>query len=250
MSKRTMVLVFATVVLWVGVASAGQAPQAVSPGDPEELALVEARCPTFSWAAVEDAESYDLVVYGVEGKGADTEPVLMETLAGGVTAWTPSLDRCLERSGRYAWSVRAKGPQGITDWSPAALFQVASGPSEREFQQILGVLQRYLAAEAASAGLGDADDQPAGEEEAEVGTRAAYDPGYNTKLLVEDGHIAVRGDGYGFVQLDTRTSIPHASYCDTLTDTGRMVVRVGPSPRLYICSIDGSTAGWRSLSLP
>lgn len=247
MSIRTMVLVVATVAFGAEAASAGRNPLAVSPGDPSGMALVEARCPTFSWAAVEGSESYELVVYRVEPQGADAEPVLEETLPAGVTSWTPSLDRCLERSGRYAWSVRAKGQDGLTEWSAAALFQVASGPSELE--QILEIVQRYLDVEAAGAGRHETTALPAPEEELTAGGSATYPPGPNTALLVEDRHIAVRGDGTAFVQLDTSQVTPHGSYCDNLVDTGRMLVRVGASPRLYVCSIDGATPGWRRISL-
>ncbi len=252
MWKRTMVLAFAAVApLGAGVATAGRTPLAVSPGDPEGMALVEARCPTFSWAAFDGAEGYDLVVYAAEPQGTDAEPALRQTLAGGVTAWTPALDRCLERSGRYAWSIRARGPKGVTEWSPAAFFQVASAPSEPELGQILEVVQRYLAAEESSAGLRAVDDLPAGEEETAAGTRAAFNPGVDTRLLVEDGHIAVRRDGLGFVQLDTRDSTaPGASYCDHITDTGRMILVARSTPRLYICTTDGVTPAWKYISLP
>ncbi len=224
---------------------------AVSPGDPEKLALVEARCPTFSWAAVDGAESYELAVYAVEPRGAGAELVLSETLNGGVTVWTPPLDRCLERSGRYAWSVRAKVPDGLTEWSAAAFFQVAAGTSEAELRQIVEAVRRFVAAEAAGSGLAQADDEPPPEGAVAVGSRATYPAGAGTSLLVEDGHIAVRRDGLGFVQLDTRNNLAApAVYCDDLTDTGRMLLRVGSIRRLYICATDGVTPGWKYRDLP
>ncbi len=97
-------------------------PVAVSPGDASKLALVEGRCPTFSWGEVDGAKSYELVVYRVEQGSEEAEPVLSQRISGSALGWTPSLDRCLERGGQYAWSVRAVAEKGALEWSSPSLF--------------------------------------------------------------------------------------------------------------------------------
>ena len=123
---------------------AGSKPVAVSPGDASKLVVIGDTCPTFSWGVVEGAKSYELLVYHVGEEAEDANPVLRETIAGSASGWTPSLDRCLERGGEYAWSVRAIGKKKASDWSSPSLFQVASGPSEVEFDAALQLVRSYL----------------------------------------------------------------------------------------------------------
>lgn len=94
------------VVVLGSVAWAAKVPVAVSPGSPTGSLTGDA-CPTFSWGAVAGATSYELAVYGLGEDPEREEPVIRETLPGSANGWTPSLDRCLEQGGRYAWSVRA-----------------------------------------------------------------------------------------------------------------------------------------------
>ncbi|MCP4249786.1 MAG: hypothetical protein GY778_22310, partial [bacterium] len=96
---------------------------------------MESRCPTFNWAGVPGARSYELVVYLVGEEGQEATPVLRQTVPGAANGWTPSLDACLERGERYAWSVRAVGRTEASDWSAPSLFEVAAGPGEVEFEQ-------------------------------------------------------------------------------------------------------------------
>ena len=94
----------ATVLLLFGFAGAGlaaEAPVAVSPGAASKLALIEGRCPTFSWGAVTGAKGYELVVYRLGEEGPAARPVLRESFAGTASSWTPALEHCLERGGRY-----------------------------------------------------------------------------------------------------------------------------------------------------
>jgi subtilisin-like proprotein convertase family protein len=123
---------------------ATEVPVAVSPGDAAKFILSGDICPAFSWGSVKDAESHELVVYRVGVEGEESRPVLRQTLAGSASSWTPSLDLCLARGGRYAWSVRAVGEDNISDWSPPSLFQVASGPSAVEFEEALAVVRQYI----------------------------------------------------------------------------------------------------------
>jgi hypothetical protein len=116
---------------------------AVSPGDAAKVAQVEDRCPTFSWGEVKGATSYELVVYRLGEQGEESQPVLRQGFAGSVDGWTPALDQCLERGGRYAWSVRAIGMKEAEEWSSPNLFEVASGPSDAEFQAALAIVRTY-----------------------------------------------------------------------------------------------------------
>lgn len=138
---------FTVLVLgFCSVAWGAESPVAVSPGD-EKGALIEGRCPTFSWGEVEGAKSYDLIVYRVGEENEDEKPVLRRSFPGSVDGWTPALDQCLERGGQYAWSVRAVGGKGASEWSAPSLFEVASGPSEEEFEEAVQVVRQYLAEE-------------------------------------------------------------------------------------------------------
>lgn len=251
MSNRTMTLYLVGAVLGVSLASAGRTPLAVSPGDPDEFVLVEARCPTFSWAAVDGAEGYELVVYQVLEDAAQSEPVLVQNLPGAVTSWTPPLNRCLERNGRYAWSVRAAGPEGLGEWSAAAIFQVAAGLLEAELQQALEVVRRELVAEASAAGLREPEAPQGAKEEV---TASAPEPEGNVspraQLVVSEGDIAVTSvGGVSYFQMDTRwQENPFAVHCDHISETGRLFLRLGesPGPRLYVCLHDG----WSYVNLP
>ncbi len=143
------ILILGVMVLGVGTARAlpqqGR-PEAVSPGGGAPLARIGAACPTFSWTAAPGAERYELVVYAVGEGGAESMEVLRRGLPGGATSWTPSLDSCLARGGRYAWAVRAEGNKESSDWSAPSLFEVASGPSEEEFEEAVAVVRQYLGA--------------------------------------------------------------------------------------------------------
>jgi hypothetical protein len=122
---------------------AAETPAAVSPGDASKPAVVESGCPTFSWSTVANATSYELVLYRL-GEEAAPEPVLREIFSGSASSWTPSLDRCLERGGRYAWSVRAVGEKAASEWSTPSLFRVAAGPSEADLEEAREIVRTYF----------------------------------------------------------------------------------------------------------
>lgn len=143
--NRERVSVFTLLLMLIaGVGLAVEQPVAVSPGNASKISLSEDRCPTFSWGIVEGAKSYDLIVYRLGDERDQAEPVLQQGFVGSVNGWTPSLDRCLERGGRYAWSVRAVGRRGESEWSIPSLFRVAVGPSEMEFESAFQVMRSYL----------------------------------------------------------------------------------------------------------
>jgi hypothetical protein len=93
---------------------------------------------------VDGANGYALVVYRLREEGEEAESVLSRHIAGSALSWTPSLEACLERGAQYAWSARAIGKKGPSAWSSPSLFQVASGPSEVEFEEALEIVRSYL----------------------------------------------------------------------------------------------------------
>ena len=125
------------------LASAGAAQEHPIAVSPEQR--IESHCPTFSWSPVPEATSYDLVVYTLDEDGfSETQVVMQETIPGGGLSWTPSMNRCLEEGRLYAWAVRGRNREALTDWSQPSLFEVAAGPSEREFEEALAVVRAYL----------------------------------------------------------------------------------------------------------
>ncbi len=126
------------------VVSAAEGPVTVSPGSPSGLELTDSRCPTFSWGAPAGATSSELVVYRIGEEGSEPVPVLRRRFSGSVASWTPSLDRCLDRGGRYAWAVRVMGPEEVSDWSRLRLFKVAAAPDEAESLRALALVEKSL----------------------------------------------------------------------------------------------------------
>ena len=109
------------------------------------MSLVESRCPTFSWAGGSTAIAYELVVYQVEEDTRPTEPVIRMNLPATASSWTPSMDDCLVRGVRYAWSVRALRKGKANEWSEPSIFQVVDGPSEAELVAALEMVKRSVA---------------------------------------------------------------------------------------------------------
>ncbi len=103
------------------------APILISPGGRGQEGEVGTSCPTFSWAAIDGATGYEVVVYesnGRAGAPAREEPILRIELPAGVSSWTPELREGLA-PGRYAWAVAARTRQGGEPrWSQPALFRV------------------------------------------------------------------------------------------------------------------------------
>lgn len=144
MRSRAGLFVIAITLVTHGAVGAMEPPVAVSPGSAVGVAQVELRCPTFNWGGVAGAQSYELEVYLVTNGDEEAKLVLRQTVFGKANGWTPSLDSCLERGGQYAWSLRAVGREESSDWSPPILFQVVSGLSEVEFENVLEVMRQYL----------------------------------------------------------------------------------------------------------
>lgn len=134
------------VLLAAAVVFAGSNPVAVSPGDASKLVLIADPCPTFSWGAVEGAMGHELVVYRLGDLPEETTPILRQSFSGSIDSWTPSLASCLDRGGRYAWSVRATHAREGSDWSSPNLFQVASGPTLGEVEEALALVREFVQA--------------------------------------------------------------------------------------------------------
>jgi hypothetical protein len=158
------------------LAATGTTPMPVSPGRETAPTVVEARCPTFSWAGVAGARGYQLAVLrlsaGEEDAGgaeSESEPELVARveLPADARSFTPPVGECLTRGSRYAWSVAAVDRDGLLDWSPALRFEVEatleSEPIE-SVEEAIAVLERYLAerSEASRAVGSGAGASPAG----------------------------------------------------------------------------------------
>ena len=115
----------------------------VSPGSQASSAAVEARCPTFQWSGVPAAAGYQLAVFRVSSDGAEPVLVTRASVAGDARGWTPPSSDCLERGGRYAWSVAAGASGAELAWSPPFLFEVEAAPSLEELEQAMATIERY-----------------------------------------------------------------------------------------------------------
>ena len=144
-------------------------PETVSPGSTGEIVAVGDRCPTFSWAAVEDADSLDLIVFEILSAGTEPEldesPVLRARVPGGATTWSPSLDRCLELDSGYAWMVRSRGEDGSSPWSRIRLFRTPASPDPSELEAALGIVRQALASGALRSREGAAREERSGTED-------------------------------------------------------------------------------------
>lgn len=220
---------------------AGSEPVAVSPGHPSRLVLIGDVCPTFSWGEVEEAKSHELVVYRVGEEGEVAQAVFHQRVTGAATSWTPSLDRCLERGGRYAWTIRALGREDSSAWSAPSLFQVAVTPTEVEFEAALQVVRTYLdsgrGAEPATGvtdhALQDPKPEPAG---ASPGPRAVG----TTQLTVDGGIVAesITADGSTLTNLDPAslsTPVPVAKGGTGATDASGARANLGAAKADQAC---------------
>jgi hypothetical protein len=228
MARQRLVFIRVLVAL-VGAPLAAEPPVAVSPGDTSKVALVESRCPTFSWGEVEGAKSYELVVYRVGRDSEDTEAILREIFPGTVQGWTPPLSQCLERNLQYAWSVRVTGPEAASDWSPPSLFQVAPGPSTAELEAAIEVVRRYLESGTGSEVQGGTLEGPVEHvsyAETESGALAlAPAAPAPTQLSVDGGVVAASftGDGSRLTNLPCAVPDPVGSLTCSSDITGAAV---------------------------
>ncbi|MCK5681731.1 hypothetical protein KAI46_13060, partial [bacterium] len=108
----------------------------ISPGSGEAITFVNECCPTFSWAAVEGAGGYELVIFTVQGSEkimTDTlydelvqvsEPTLTTQIPAPALSWTPAKEQGFIPGQTYAWCVRGLSQEDSGEWSSAAFFKV------------------------------------------------------------------------------------------------------------------------------
>ena len=136
-----------------------------------------------------------MIVYKVGEEGEDAEPVLKQQVPGTASSWTPPLESCLERGGHYAWSVRALRGKITSVWSSPSLFEVAAGPSEKEFEAALEIVQRYLSRERSGSGGGPSSrsDQSLEATSATPQTTATSASGATRPAVAGDSSLQVNG---------------------------------------------------------
>ena len=154
-AHRLAVLIALT---FAALTSTAFATQGVSPGATDRMAVVDDRCPTFSWEAGDGAALYEIVAYAIHENddpavaelSAETE-VLYARVPGGALAWTPSADQGFAPGGRYVWFVRAvtelAGDQVIEagGWSEGRYFTVPVAPSLDDVQRAVEVIKQWEA---------------------------------------------------------------------------------------------------------
>lgn len=205
-------------------------PVAVSPASPEGIAAVASSCPTFSWAALDGARGYELVVYRVEAGAPVGEAVMEESLPRGASSWTPSAERCLEPGGTYAWVVRAVDEQAAGEWSAASLFTVRDWPSEAELEVALEALRRRRESREEPTAVGRRPPGPAGPGTAAVRPTAAGEDeaaGVSAKATTAP-HFRVDGSGLvnasNLVVGSSATTSRRAVFADSEWNTAPVVI--------------------------
>jgi len=188
-------------------AFAAEGPRAISPGSGVGT-LVAGACPTFSWGAVPDAESYELVTYEVQdGLGARVSPADLRqlwrvTLPGSASSWTPPANECFAHGGSYAWAIRAMVGGKAGAWSEANLFTIEKAPSAAEVRKMMALMRHYLGERGGAAGSGVS---------AEAREDAAKKDSAVSKSRARHAHPAtagVRVAGEGLGSLSKKPSAP------------------------------------------
>ncbi len=148
--------VWLTAVLCLAASVAGAVPDrpvTVSPGSVATVEAASALCPTFSWGGVDEAQSYEIMVYALAGSQLEAaapggRPALSATLPGSASSWTPAADRCLAAGTAYVWFVRAVGPGNAAgEWSEGGMFRTPIAIADVDLRrEVLQMVERYLAA--------------------------------------------------------------------------------------------------------
>ncbi len=146
-----------TVMMMTLTAATTFAAEGVSPGALDHSAIVENRCPTFSWQASPDTVLYELVAYRwpdneelSESKLGPEDEVLYARVPSGASSWTPSSDQCFAPGGDYVWFIRSvkeiEGDQIISsgEWSHGRNFSIPATPSVDQVTEALEILHRYV----------------------------------------------------------------------------------------------------------
>ncbi len=136
MKKFSGTLVIVFLFICFNTISVMAAPTTISPGNSQFRVSVSECCPTFSWAAVEGAEGYELAVFAIwnsEQIISDTlydellqisDPSLTMTIPAPALSWTPTKEQGLTPGQTYAWHIRSLNQSSPGEWSNAAFFKV------------------------------------------------------------------------------------------------------------------------------
>lgn len=179
------------------------APVAVSPVADSGLALVEARCPTFSWTSVANRDGYELVVYGV-GRGSeavvDSQPAIRVQVPSAANSWTPSLERCLRVGERYAWSIRPLSSDAEEAWSVPSFFEIATPDVAVQLAGATGQAAADSSAPAAGVAAPGADLRAPGSDPQQVA------PEGRPAVLSNKGSTTFEVDGLGNLNANSVTA--------------------------------------------
>jgi hypothetical protein len=126
-------------------------PVLIAPGGRGRTLATESSCPTFSWAGVEGAAGYELVVApspdSTLQRGVVAHPTLRLWLPPDARSWTPDGTRCLDRGVAYAWSIRPLEPGAAGPWAVPGHFRYAGGaPMPEEVVASLDTQRRHTRA--------------------------------------------------------------------------------------------------------
>jgi len=149
MKNCSVFLSVAIAIVMVFSGTAFSEPMGVSPGG----SGTSPACPTFSWAQVEGAVSYELSAYLSPGLGvlpvedmdaATGGPVLAHKIPAPALSWTPSSGQCLAE-GSYIWYVRGVDAEGNGQWSSGTAFEVGEVLTEAVFEKrVADAVEKYL----------------------------------------------------------------------------------------------------------
>lgn len=233
---RALVAAITIFSLAAGVSLAAGGPEPVSPGHPQWMQTAAGPCPTFSWTSSGTATGYELVIYEVEPRSDDLVERLRHRVPAGATSWSPSLDRCLERGGRYAWALRANGAKDSSTWSMPSLFEIAAAPSAQEFEAAVGVVREYLAANQPA--FGEEPPHPHSQESAEATSRESHDaPDPATSMAPPGTELEVDGN----VHAGSFTG--DGSALDGVVTPGQLSTHVGNATAHHAPTVDTTCNG-------
>lgn len=147
-TDRMLLFFIVLLALAPATRAVAEIPEPVSPGSAHEASVIELRCPTFTWAGIADAETYELAVYRVSGAEKAVELRIMELwsveLPGTASAFTPDLSQCLTEGERYAWAIRARSGGEAGEWSPPLEFAIPAAPGAAEVREAIETLRRFI----------------------------------------------------------------------------------------------------------
>lgn len=151
-SRRRFAPLHACLMIAAAMPALAIPPVTISPGGGEGIQAVFDQCSTSSWSAVDNADSYELVVYEMDSSGAESERlVIHERIPGGGVVWTPDAASCLTTGRVYAWAVRTRVDGEDQIWSELAMFRVIEPRAAELERGIRRIRERMAEDEVAAA---------------------------------------------------------------------------------------------------